>query len=138
MKMMIQISTTGVFLRTNKVRKLFGHDQGGKKKELERWNHLDTYMIPQRRKQQPQLDHKQKQQAKPANIVAYPTMKKHAQWKFIPGTSSTSWKDVCKLGRNLDEDCQLQYVPPSANESELYASIARSEILANVNIGTIP
>lgn len=54
-------------------------------------------------------------------------------WRFQSGASSTSWKDVCSLGRKIQHDCNLQYYPPSKDSNgNLYVSIPKSEIEVNV------
>jgi len=55
------------------------------------------------------------------------------QWKFILGTSPTSWKDVCNFDRNLEEDRKVSYVPPCAYDSvDFFAKIDKLGIEANV------
>ena len=59
--------------------------------------------------------------------------KRQNPWKFIPGTSPTSWKDICTLGRNLTEDSKLSFIPPCVDDSgDCYAKIDRFEIDANI------
>ena len=55
------------------------------------------------------------------------------QWKFILGTSPTSWKDICNFDRNLEEDSKVSYVPPCAYGSvDFFAKIDKLGIEANV------
>ena len=54
-------------------------------------------------------------------------------WTFSSGARASSWKDVCTLGCRLDEDCKLQYFPPSRSvDGKVYAKISNSEIEQNV------
>ncbi|XP_020251080.1 uncharacterized protein LOC109828511 [Asparagus officinalis] len=54
-------------------------------------------------------------------------------WKF-KSVGSTSWKDICSMGREVNQNCSLQYFPPSVDSNGIqYASIPRSEILLNVD-----
>ena len=52
--------------------------------------------------------------------------------RFTPGTSPTSWEEVCRLGRSMEESSKLSFVAPviSADGSS-YACIDRSEIDIN-------
>ena len=68
----------------------------------------------------------------PGSKVSNLAVRKQIQWKFIPATSPTSWKDICKLGRNLDEYYKLNYIPRSHDSRDFYAKIDKSEIEANV------
>ena len=71
------------------------------------------------------------QQSCPINLQC---LKKSAPRKFAPGSFPTSWKDVCIMGRILDDDCKLSYIKPQTNsDGSIYARVARSEIEDNVH-----
>ena len=53
--------------------------------------------------------------------------------RFIPGSTSSSWKDICVLGRKINEGCDLEFIDPVKGfDGTLVASIVQSEIHENV------
>ena len=52
--------------------------------------------------------------------------------RFTQGISPTSWKEVCLLGRSVEESSRLSLVAPAISaEGSSYACIDRSEIDIN-------
>jgi len=57
-----------------------------------------------------------------------------ANWRFQTGGAPTSWKDVCTMGRDIKDDCALEFFAPlSDDKGNQFAAIPRSVILENVN-----
>ena len=51
---------------------------------------------------------------------------------FVPDSSPTSWKDVCMLGRNLEDNCKLSSIQPSKTiAGDSYTRIEKSKIDAS-------
>ena len=61
------------------------------------------------------------------------TTSKSSTLKFGPGSSSSSWKDVCIQGRKLGAGCELEFIEPVKNpEGKEYVAILRTEIAENI------
>ena len=57
----------------------------------------------------------------------------HPQWSFASGTTARSWKGIHTMGRHLDDDCKLSFIPPSScADCSSCAKISKSEINVNV------
>jgi len=52
--------------------------------------------------------------------------------KFVPGSSSSSWKDVCIQGRKLSSGCDEFIESVKNSEGKEYAAILKSEIDENI------
>ena len=53
--------------------------------------------------------------------------------KFMPDSVSSSWKDICEQGRQMNSDSALEFIEPiKKSDGEQYASILRSEIAENI------
>ena len=65
--------------------------------------------------------------------VQKPPMKPK-QWRFVPGYGSTLRKDIHVMGRNLEDQSKLTYVPPHTKSDGInFASINGAEIDININ-----
>jgi len=54
--------------------------------------------------------------------------------RFTPGSVSSSWKDICTMGRSIGSACDLEFIEPARGiDGKLVASITKSEIKDNVN-----
>jgi hypothetical protein len=74
----------------------------------------------------------QRNNAKSAHVGNSEIQKQLPKWRFQSGTPS-SWKEICSMGRQVNEDCILQFHAPLIDDKGIYASIPKSAIDANVN-----
>ena len=54
--------------------------------------------------------------------------------KFVPGSGSSSWKDICIQGGKLSSGCELEFIEPVKNsEGKEYAALLKYEIDKDVS-----
>ena len=53
---------------------------------------------------------------------------------FAPGSAPTSWKDICLIGRRLDDACKLSFIQPTkTTDGDYTAKIGKAEVESNAH-----